>query len=91
MLEQLLEQRHTAMVEWAEPHPACGPEGNDLNAYVVLRATVHDCINMRRLVVRNAGMSPMGNDARWLSEFIDINGAALVKDTFTTEATDGEA
>jgi len=46
---QLLENRHTTMLQWHEPWPACGSQGNDLDAHATLEATVHDCINMARL------------------------------------------
>lgn len=69
-IEELLEKRHTEILAWSEPHPACGPEGNDLDAHVELQATVHDCVNMQRLKARAAGGGTMGNDADFLSDFI---------------------
>jgi len=75
----LLETRHTAMLEWVEPWPACGPEGNTLDAHITLRATVHDCINLQRASDRHAGRPTMGEDARRLDEFIGVNWATVVQ------------
>jgi len=80
-LTYLLENRHTRYLEWVEPHPASGPEGNDLTAHVTLRATVHDCVNMSRLQARAAGRPTQGGDADHLSNFIAINWAEIVKET----------
>ena len=76
---ELLESRHTAMLEWVEPRPACGPEGNTLDAYITLRATVHDCINLHRAVDKHAGRPTMGDDARRLDEFMVVHWATVVQ------------
>jgi hypothetical protein len=73
----LLESRHTACLEWAEPWLACGPEGNDLNAHVVMRATVHDCINLQRAVARQAGRATMGDDENFLLDFMAVHWATV--------------
>jgi hypothetical protein len=83
-LAQLLEARHTAMLEWAEPWPACGPEGNALDAHVRLRATVHDCINLQRAADKQAGRPTMGDDERRLGDFIAVHWATVVT-TFPTK------
>lgn len=74
----LLEARHTKFLQWCEPWPACGPEGNQLDAHIILRATIHDCINMQRLVARSCGRSTMGNDGPHLLDFIAVNWAKVV-------------
>jgi len=71
--EEMLETRMTTELEWCEPWPAVGPEGNSLDAHVKLRATVHDCINMRRAVARNSGRPTRGNDREFLLDFIAVN------------------
>jgi hypothetical protein len=80
-LDEMLEQRLTLYLEWHEPHPACGPEGNNLTAPVTLRATVHDCVNIARLRARAAGRPTQGNDADHLANFIAVNFAEPVKGT----------
>lgn len=74
----LLESRHTAMLEWVEPWPACGPEGHTVDAHITLRASVHDCINLQRAADRQAGRPTIGDDARRLDEFMVVNWATVV-------------
>jgi len=80
-LEQLLENRLTAELEWFEPWPAVGPEGNSLYANITLRATVHDCVNMARAIAKERGKSTMGNDREFLLDFIAVNFAHEVLET----------
>ena len=76
----LLESRHETLLQWCEPWSACGPEGNDLNAHIILRATVHDCINMQRRVAKAAGRSTMGDDRNHLLDFMAIHWARVVEE-----------
>lgn len=76
-IEQMLEQRHSLKLVWNEPHRACGPEGNRLDAHVELRATVHDCINLQRELVRNLQGETMGNDDQHLLDFMANNFAQI--------------
>lgn len=78
-LLELLEDRHEAILEWQEPWPACGPDGNDVEAYITIRASVNDCINLRRKSVKAAGGSTMGNDLSHLADFISNNWARVVE------------
>lgn len=78
-LDRLLEDRHLVLLEWSEPWPALGPEGNELTACVTYRATVHDCINMARLVAKQRGWPIVGNDAEHLFEFMTIHWAREVE------------
>jgi len=78
-INEMLEKRHNVKLEWCEPWPACGPEGNDLDAHIILRATIHDCINLQRLVEKAAGRSTMGDDGKHLLEFMAIHWAHVVK------------
>ena len=71
----MLENRFTTMLEWIEPWPARGPEGNLLDANVVLSATVHDCINLSRASAFSAGRSTTGKDIEHLQDFIVIHWA----------------
>lgn len=75
----LLESRHETMLQWCEPWPACGPEGNDLDAHIILRATIHDCINIQRRVAKAAGQQTMGDDANHLLDFMAIHWAQVVE------------
>lgn len=75
----LLESRHETLLQWCEPWPACGPEGNDLDAHIILRATVHDCINMQRRAAKAAGRPTMGDDTNYLLDFIAIHWARVVE------------
>ena len=72
---ELLKLRHTAMLEWVEPWPACGPQGNTLDAHITLRATVHDCINLQRGAEKHAGHPAVGDDAHLLEEFMAVHWA----------------
>ena len=78
----LLESRHETLLQWCESWSACGPEGNDLNAHIILRATVHDCINMQRRVAKEAGRSTMGDDVNHLLDFMAIHWARVVEEKF---------
>jgi hypothetical protein len=86
-----LESRHTKYVTWVEPWAACGPEGNELNAHVILRATIHDCINMRRLVAKAEGHSPMGGDRDRLLDFMAIHWAEVAHDDFARTSPQHQA
>lgn len=76
--EQLLENRHQARLEWVEPWPAVGPQGNTLTAHVTLSATVHDCVNLQRSAAKSTGHPTLGNDARFLEEFMAVHWAVHV-------------
>ena len=78
-LSALLEARHETMLQWCEPWPACGPEGNDLDAHIILRATVHDCINMQRRAAASAGRPTMGDDGNHLLDFMAIHWTRVVE------------
>lgn len=78
-IEEMLEKRHTLKLGWAEPWPACGPEGNALDAHVEVRATVHDCINLQRAVAKAGGHPTMGGDGGRLLDFIVVHWAAVVE------------
>lgn len=73
--EQLLERRHEIRLLWVEPWKACGPEGNEVNAHIELRATVNDCINMSRAAAKQAGHPTMGDDERHLLDFMAVHWA----------------
>lgn len=77
--DALLESRHETMLQWREPRLACGPEGNDLDAHIILRATVHDCINMQRHVAKAAGRPTMGDDGNHLLDFMATHWAQAVE------------
>jgi hypothetical protein len=91
--EEMLEQRHTLKLLWVEPWKACGPEGNELDAHLELRATVHDCINMSRAAAKQAGRPTMGEDERHLLDFMAVHWATpdLPNDRdVPTSGTNGE-
>lgn len=83
---ELLERRHSEMLIWLEVRPAVGPEGNALQAYVEMRATVHDCVNMQRLKAQEAGRSTIGNDERFLWDFIQVHKISETVDSSESEA-----
>jgi len=78
-LPSLLESRHETLLQWCEPWPACGPEGNDLDAHIFLRATIHDCINMQRHEAKKAGRPTMGDDRNHLLDFMAIHFTKIVE------------
>ena len=77
-IEDVLENRHTFRVRWGEPWPACGPEGNDLTADIESTATVHDAINMRRLISRSLDKPTSGMDADFLVDFLAVYWADVI-------------
>ena len=77
-INEILETRHETYLSWEDPHPACGPEGNELYAHVEHRATVHDCINMARAVAKANGHPTMGNDDRFLEDFMAVHWAKVI-------------
>lgn len=77
-LTSLVDQQHEIMLEWQEPWPACGPDGEEVDANIALRATVHDCINIKRRYLKQAGNSLYKDDMACLLEFIIVNWAYLV-------------
>jgi len=76
-ITDLLEKRHTMQLVWVEPWLACGPEGNDLDAYVEHRATIHDCINLSRAAARQKGRPTMGEDEKHLLDFMAVHWATV--------------
>ena len=79
VLDAVIETRLEIELEWCEPWPSTGPEGNALDAHVKLRATVHDCVNMARHIAKAHGESTMGNDKDFLLDFIAVHWAELYK------------
>lgn len=77
-VNRLLEGRHNTFLQWKEPWVACGPEGNALNAHVVLQATVHDCINLARKAAWDAGRPVSGDDRNHLLDFMANHWARVV-------------
>lgn len=74
-VDKMLEARHETWLQWWEPWPAVGPEGNELHADINLRATVHDCINLSRKAAKAAG----GPDDHHLLDFIAVHWAKVVE------------
>lgn len=74
-VEEMLESRHETWLQWCEPWPACGPQGNELDAHVTMSATVHDCVNLQRKVAKLANRPTMGDDRNHLLDFIAIHWA----------------
>lgn len=88
-LENLLERRHEARVEWIEPWKACGPEGNSLTAHVTISCTVHDAVNLQRSVAQQAGRPTMGQDIQHLADFMAVHWAKPVDDVRFVKLPDG--
>lgn len=79
--EQLLENRHTVKLAWVEPHPARREDGQAVDAAVELRATVNDCINMRRLVHLSSKHAHLPiTDRDLLLDFMAVHWATPVND-----------
>ena len=79
MMAQILENRFALLVEWSETWSARGPTGNPLSANVILRATVHDCINIQRAVAYQQNKPTIGNDANFLYAFMVNHQASIVQ------------
>lgn len=77
-LAEMLERRHTLELEWWEPWPASGPEGNELDAHVRTTANVHHCVNLQRHARSSAGRPPSGSDVDLLADFISTHWAQPV-------------
>lgn len=77
-INEMLETRHETLISWEDPWPACGPEGNELNAHVEHRATVHDCINMARAAAKANGHPTSGKDADFLLDFMAVHWAKVI-------------
>ncbi len=78
-MDLLLSHRHLFWVEWGEPVPCCGPEGNDLTGNQVVRMSIHDAINAQRYIAREEGKDTMGQDAEFLQSFINVHHAHVRK------------
>lgn len=78
-VSELLESRHDTYLQWHEPWPACGPEGNHLDAHVIIQATIHDCLNMQRLAEKAAGRPTTGSDEVRLADFMAVHWATVVE------------
>jgi len=46
---KVLENKETAMLQWAEPWPATKADGAETHADVIMRCSAAGCINMQRL------------------------------------------
>lgn len=75
---KLLEDRHVTYLEWNEQREATGPGGNNLDAHIIIRATVHDCINLQRRVAKFNNLPTMGNDMQFLDEFMNVNWVRVI-------------
>ena len=78
-LVRLLEFRHETQLQWCEPWPARGPEDNELDAHIKLSASVHDCINMQRVVWSNQGEEHLRRDKDLLLDFIAIHWCKIIE------------
>lgn len=74
-IDKMLENRMTVYLEWPVPWPACGVNGSTLDAHVIHRATVNDCINMARWAARETGHSIDIIDREFLLDFIAVHWA----------------
>ena len=74
-IDKMLENRMSVYLEWVVPWPACGADGNNLDACVIHRATVNDCINMARRAARETGHSIDIIDREFLLDFIAVHWA----------------
>lgn len=82
--EELLQDRHTAMLEWAEPWSGIDSDGNSVLVDVVKRATVDACIRMARYTaIKKYEVPPddprLQDDGRLLDEFRIVHWAQVVE------------
>jgi hypothetical protein len=76
-ISELLESRHDTYLEWVEPWPASGPDGKDVEANITIRASVNDCINLRRWHFKLPGQ-PTLDERELLADFISVYWARVV-------------
>jgi hypothetical protein len=77
---QLLRCRDTTLA-WSEPWPGINEEGESCYAPVDLRATVSDCINTQREMLRALGKDYASlSDAQLLTLFLEVFWAQPVED-----------
>ena len=76
-VDQMLEQRYSLYLEWADPWEALDAELGAFTACVSHRATVHHCIGIARHYIASKG-HPQPSDEDALLEFIAIMWAEPV-------------
>jgi len=74
-LEEMLKNRHTTRLSWAEPWQGVDSKGNPTDVHVELRASVHNCINFQRAKYDDKTLP----DDEILLSFIAINWAEVVE------------
>jgi hypothetical protein len=72
-----LEHRHNWFVEWEEPWPGLGPEGNKLDCFVTNRMSVHDAINFQRFVYKENKSGIILTDLDLFKDFVVIHWAEI--------------
>ena len=77
-LEEMLENKYTTKLEWMEPWPATRSDGMDVEAHVILRATVQCCINLQRSAAKAAIGRLDATDEQLLMEFTSVRWATVV-------------
>ena len=76
-ISELLKSRHDTYLEWVEPWPASGPDGKDVSADITIKASVHDCINLRRWHYKLPG-GPTLDEHELLADFMSVYWAQVV-------------
>jgi hypothetical protein len=79
-IQELLKNRGTKL-EWLEPWAGCDSDLKDVDSHIRLSATVEDCINLQRRILKNKGRLDLCNDDEGiLVDFVAIHWATIVKD-----------
>jgi hypothetical protein len=79
-IQELLKNRN-AKLEWLEPWAGCDSDLKDVDSHIRLSATVEDCINLQRRILKNKGrLDLLHDDEGILIEFMAIHWGTIVKD-----------
>lgn len=77
-LEQLLENRYSAMLQWGECFSGMKAEGDIIPAAVKMTTTVDQCILMQRYVTMRMAFNGTLSDEELLASFIEVHFAKVV-------------
>jgi hypothetical protein len=71
---KVLENKETAMLQWAEPWPAIKADGSETHADVIMQCAAAGCINMQRLANPDLEL----NEECLLLDFIAIHWVKIL-------------
>ena len=76
-LKELLENKDDIYLEFVEPWPAFDSVFDEVDAHIILRATVADCINIQRFANKTNNRQIRFSDEELLDQFIVVNWATV--------------